>query len=176
MDTELLTAALATLPHPASDSSPDPTPETPSEPPPSPCTDPAISMARLMTNQSPDYWARLRMDGQVTAYYLGAEALGTPPVGCLYDVIARPMLRPADATPLESRRYTKGKPCKVEHVDCPVCQIAPQNEVVPFGLRLPVPIFVFVTLFCSERDFCDTCAVFKFSDFGVLPGVTDKNN
>ncbi len=54
-----------------------------------------------------DYWKRLRLDGQVSTYFDGAEALGYEPDSCLYDVIRKPALRPLTATPVESRRYTK---------------------------------------------------------------------
>lgn len=54
-----------------------------------------------------DYWKRLRIDGQVSLYFDGARALGHAVAGCLYDVIARPQLKPYKATPPESRRYTK---------------------------------------------------------------------
>ena len=54
-----------------------------------------------------DYWKRLRLDGQVSIYFDGARSLGFDVEGCLYDVLAKPGLRPYKATPLESRRYTK---------------------------------------------------------------------
>lgn len=54
-----------------------------------------------------EYWRRLRMDGQVSVYYLGAEALGWKVDGCLYDVLGKPGIRPLKATPEESRKYTK---------------------------------------------------------------------
>jgi hypothetical protein len=44
------------------------------------------------------YWARLRLDGQVSLYYLGAEALGHQVEGVLYDVLGKPALRPAKAS------------------------------------------------------------------------------
>lgn len=53
-----------------------------------------------------DYWRRLRMDGQISAYYVGAQSLGYDVAGCLYDVIAKPTIRPLRATPLEARKYT----------------------------------------------------------------------
>jgi len=40
------------------------------------------------------YWRRLRMDGQVSGYFLGAEALGYKPEACLYDVLGKLALRP----------------------------------------------------------------------------------
>lgn len=46
------------------------------------------------------YWRRLRMDGQVSQYYAGARAaLGLDVQGCVYDVVAKPALRPS-AIPL----------------------------------------------------------------------------
>jgi RecB family exonuclease len=44
-----------------------------------------------------DYWKLLRIDGQVTMYYLGARALGYDVEGCLYDVIKKPGQRPLQA-------------------------------------------------------------------------------
>lgn len=54
-----------------------------------------------------EYWRRLRMDGQVSIYYRGAESLGHEVEGCLYDVLGKPSIRPLKATPLETRKYTK---------------------------------------------------------------------
>lgn len=54
------------------------------------------------------YWQKLRLDAQVSTYLEGARAIGFDVVGCLYDVIAKPALRPLKATPPESRKYTKG--------------------------------------------------------------------
>lgn len=53
------------------------------------------------------YWRRLRMDGQVSIYFVGAKALGHDVSGCLYDVVAKPMHRPGRATPVDQRKYTK---------------------------------------------------------------------
>lgn len=60
-----------------------------------------------------DYWPRLRIDGQVSMYYVGAEALGHRVAGCLYDVVRKPQLRPLLATPESERKMTQGKKCKV---------------------------------------------------------------
>ncbi len=54
-----------------------------------------------------DYVKRLRLDGQVSIYYAGAEALGLKADGCLYDVLVKPGQRPLKATPEEARKYTK---------------------------------------------------------------------
>jgi hypothetical protein len=43
-----------------------------------------------------EYWRRLRMDSQVTAYYAGAASLGHDVGGCVYDVIKKPGLHPKD--------------------------------------------------------------------------------
>lgn len=58
------------------------------------------------------YWRRLRMDNQISTYFAGATALGYDPAACLYDVIGKPGIRPAKATPVEARKYTK--PTKTE--------------------------------------------------------------
>lgn len=55
-----------------------------------------------------DYWQRLRMDGQVSAYYHAFSDVA----GCLYDVIRRPGQRRYKATPEDQRKYTQGKKCK----------------------------------------------------------------
>jgi len=54
-----------------------------------------------------DYWTKLQMDHQVSAYTIGAEALGYEVQGCLYDVLKKPALRPSKATPPEKRKYKK---------------------------------------------------------------------
>jgi hypothetical protein len=54
-----------------------------------------------------DYWQRLRIDGQVSTYYEGAHALGFDVVGCIYDVIRKPTMKPYKATPEEKRKYKK---------------------------------------------------------------------
>jgi hypothetical protein len=53
------------------------------------------------------YWARLQMDHQISAYVIGAEALGREVAEILYDVAERPGLRPLQATPVENRKYRK---------------------------------------------------------------------
>lgn len=60
-----------------------------------------------------DYWARLRMNSQISTYMVGGRALlyGSEfrdrLAGCLYDVIGKPKLAPLQATPVELRKYTK---------------------------------------------------------------------
>lgn len=54
-----------------------------------------------------DYWKRLRMDGQVSTYFVGGASLGYPIDGCIYDVLGKPALRPLKATPREARKYKK---------------------------------------------------------------------
>lgn len=60
-----------------------------------------------ISDGSKPYWAKLAMDGQVSHYYIGAEALGAQVEGCVYDVVSKPGQRPLRATPIESRQYTK---------------------------------------------------------------------
>lgn len=80
------------------------------------------------TDVSPgsDYWAKLRMDPQVSIYFDGAAALEV--AGCIYDVVKKPTLRPLVATPVAKRKFTKGKPCKPcdgepdKNETCEVCE------------------------------------------------------
>lgn len=41
------------------------------------------------------YWQCLRLDSQVSVYFEGARSLGHDVVGCLYDVIRKPQIRPS---------------------------------------------------------------------------------
>jgi hypothetical protein len=59
-----------------------------------------------------DYWKLLTLNSQVSDYFVGGGSLGYNIAGCLYDVVAKPKLRPLLATPLEERKYTK--PTKTE--------------------------------------------------------------
>jgi hypothetical protein len=54
-----------------------------------------------------EYRDALALDGQISQYFLGAEALGYAPDDCVYDVLVKPGLEPLQATPPEKRRYTK---------------------------------------------------------------------
>lgn len=58
------------------------------------------------------YWRRLRMDGQVSLYFVGSESIGISASGCLYDVLGKPAQKPLKATPEAERKYTK--PTKTE--------------------------------------------------------------
>jgi hypothetical protein len=53
------------------------------------------------------YWQRLRLDTQVSKYFVGARALGYDITKCLYDVMRRPAQEPKRATPPELRKYTQ---------------------------------------------------------------------
>ena len=54
-----------------------------------------------------DYWRRLAIDGQVSGYYVGAQANGYDVENCLYDVIRKPTIKPYKATPEDKRKYNK---------------------------------------------------------------------
>ena len=54
-----------------------------------------------------DYWRRLAIDGQVSGYYVGAQANGYDVDNCLYDVIRKPTIKPYKATPEDKRKYNK---------------------------------------------------------------------
>lgn len=47
-----------------------------------------------------DYWRKLPIDGQVSGYYCGAEALGHEASTCLYDVIRKPTISPLHSIPV----------------------------------------------------------------------------
>lgn len=55
------------------------------------------------------YWARLRTDSQVSAYFDGAASLKVGEIaGVIYDVLGKLAQRPYKATPVEARKYTQG--------------------------------------------------------------------
>jgi hypothetical protein len=56
-----------------------------------------------------EYWRRLRLDTQISQYFVGARALGYEDVGCIYDVLGKPAQRPYKATPRDERETTLPK-------------------------------------------------------------------
>ena len=55
-----------------------------------------------------DYWRHVvALDPQVSTYMSAAKALGYDPRSCIYDVIRKPTLTPARATPEDKKKYTK---------------------------------------------------------------------
>lgn len=54
-----------------------------------------------------EYRARLELDGQISMYFHGAHAIAVPVEVCVYDVIRKPAIKPALATPVDARKYTK---------------------------------------------------------------------
>lgn len=64
------------------------------------------------TSPGSPYWDRLSIDTQVSIYVDGAATgFDVEIAGCVYDVLKRPQHELKLATPVESRRYTKGKGC-----------------------------------------------------------------
>lgn len=53
------------------------------------------------------YFSQLRLDSQISMYFLGAASLGYEVAACVYDVLGKPQIKPLKATPPESRKYTK---------------------------------------------------------------------
>lgn len=51
------------------------------------------------------YWRRLLMDPQITLYYLEAREMGYEVETIAYDVVRKPVIQPALATPAEKRKY-----------------------------------------------------------------------
>lgn len=54
-----------------------------------------------------NYWSTLALDGQISGYVIGAEALGYQVDEILYDVIRKVGQRPKRATPEAERKFTK---------------------------------------------------------------------
>jgi hypothetical protein len=54
-----------------------------------------------------DFWLRLSLDQQMSLYLIAARELGHDVTTILYDVTARPLLRPLRATPVEDRKFTQ---------------------------------------------------------------------
>lgn len=101
------------------------------------------------------YWARLRLDSQVSNYHVGLRSLGYQPDGCLYDVVRRPALQPHKATPIDARKYTKSTKAD------PVSRLyANQREAdetpVEFHDRILGAIAV------DPRRYFDRCEVVRF--------------
>jgi hypothetical protein len=53
------------------------------------------------------YWKGLRLDGQVSLYWLAAQHMGMRPHSCVYDVSRRPLQSPLRATPKSRQRFRK---------------------------------------------------------------------
>jgi len=70
------------------------------------------STVERIEDDADHYWSTLAIDGQISGYVVGAEALGHQVDEILYDVVRKPGQRPAYATPPEQRKYTK--PTKTE--------------------------------------------------------------
>ena len=74
------------------------------------------------------YWTQLRSDAQCSDYMIGAQSLeGDDVRGIIYDVVCKPTVGIHRATPVEKRKYTKGKLCVRCHgeddgVTCDLCQ------------------------------------------------------
>ncbi len=58
-------------------------------------------------NDASDYWARLRLDSQISIYVHAARQLDFAVETVLYDVIRKPEIAPHRATPLDKRKFTK---------------------------------------------------------------------
>lgn len=58
-------------------------------------------------NDGAEYWERLRLDSQISYYVHAARALGYDVSTVLYDVIHKPGIALAKATPVDKRKYKK---------------------------------------------------------------------
>jgi len=52
-----------------------------------------------------EYWKKLRIDSQISLYFLAAQQSGYNVETILYDVLRKPSIRPYRATPPEKRKY-----------------------------------------------------------------------
>jgi hypothetical protein len=96
------------------------------------------------------YWARLKMDPQVSIYFAGCRELGYDPQACLYDVIVRPDQRPLKATPTELRKYTK--PTKTEPSRLYANQREADETVVEFRTRIGNAVAAAPEMFFARVD------------------------
>lgn len=61
--------------------------------------------SEAIESDADNYWSKLSIDGQISQYVIGAEALGHKVDMIEYDVLRKVALRPYLATPPESRKY-----------------------------------------------------------------------
>jgi len=61
------------------------------------------------------YWQRLFLDEQISTYIYAGKELGFNPVGCIYDVLRKPSIKPLQATPVENRKYDKNNKLYKNH-------------------------------------------------------------
>jgi hypothetical protein len=84
------------------------------------------------------YWPRLRLDSQISDYYIGAKSLGHDAESCLYDVSRKPGLKPQKATHEDDRKYTIARACK-RCVAAAKKATKKANLELPRHLKEPVP-------------------------------------
>lgn len=65
------------------------------------------------TSPGSSYWEVLTIDRQLSVYVDGAAMLGFEIAGVIYDALGKPKHDRLMATPIENRKYTKGKGCKL---------------------------------------------------------------
>lgn len=53
------------------------------------------------------FWKRTLLDPQLSLYIPALKAMGYDPLGCIYDVLRKPLLDPKKATPLDKRKYVQ---------------------------------------------------------------------
>jgi hypothetical protein len=90
------------------------------------------------------YWTRLTLDGQISKYMVGAQALGFAADGVQYDVLRKPALHPFKATPVESRKYTQPS-----SKACPECKRKGGAQSAPHAVDHEEE-GASVTLFCVD--------------------------
>lgn len=80
-----------------------------------------------------DYWTRLRLDAQISRYYLAAQQLGYPVQTTVYDVIRKPAIRPKNVSKADRAMATADG----RYFSLPLTAICPERETPKmFGARL----------------------------------------
>lgn len=99
------------------------------------------------------YWAKLRMDSQVSTYYDGIRSIGADARFCIYDVLAKPGQEPLKATPEEKREFTKGVGCKA----CGGKKGEKGSGVVASGPLVDREVEVGVVETVATNEACEAC-------------------
>lgn len=105
------------------------------------------SASEDVQGEDSNYWTKLAIDPQVSAYVLGAEALGYKVDEILYDVLVKPRQRQLLATPVEARKYRADGALYAnqrEHDETPEAyreriENVVMNDLGRFFVRRPIP-------------------------------------
>ena len=117
-----------------------------------------LALVEFKTASSPneDYWNRLKIDTQISEYFHAARRLGYDIQTVIYDVTAKPGLRPYKATPMEDRKYTKEKRDKQGNITEPSRLYANLREAdetpAEYGARVAADIAAYPEQYFFRRE------------------------